>query len=631
MGTFDVIGSDPYPIGNGNKTAAGVHEEVNSTVVLTDYARPVWEVIQAMNWHNYHPTTPCPTCHTPTFDESRSMVWQSIAAGANGIVFYEYNDLLKNPDVDFHTEFGRLKEIAAEVLAHAPLILSDTGKAPAVQVTGDESWVMTRTQWTSAENTTATLFAVSDGDGGGSVEFDLTELCGASKAIKVLRIMEADPHASPSAAAPTVDGCSFKDALPKLGVVAYNITFAGAGAGAEGPNSDTTDSDAVDVVSCPAGGNRDAAVLKLVGDRSAVLSNGYVCAVVGKNTLVELRSDFHGNGEWGLNALAAPLGVELVAADGTVSPLAQGSTLAEVTGSGPQRRTVLFTVDVGKVAQEVWTLSVGLAERNVSVSINGKVTGAGVAGGSHVRHAIAAVAVSTYAHFERGAMQMMNKASSRMLHTTNPLQRAYWIGAKNITRAAKAIPKPYVLRECILRFTPAFDCICDIYTPRSSYTTQQLPCLDVSLLPGHTTSLLVIESRPDDHTAPFGGALHDIVLGRLDPSVPLDTWTNASTFTGVGVLQSADLSATWLRGFALTPNNYDFPAGGIPVTASTAATTGMEFDDLRAFYTAIYASPAGQLISFSPATPGMSQTSLHSPLNGYAGLVNFFDRITSSR
>ena len=79
---------------------------------------------------------------------------------------------------------------------------------------------------------------------------------------------------------------------------------------------------------------------------------------------------------------------------------------------------------------------------------------------------------------------------------------------------------------------------------------------------------------------------------------------------------------------------------------------GLLFDDLRAFYTSIYASPAGQLISFFPETsgaplsrvvhsasvaipiaacwthparvcaPGMSQTSLHSPTNGYAGLVN---------
>ena len=77
--------------------------------------------------------------------------------------------------------------------------------------------------------------------------------------------------------------------------------------------------------------------------------------------------------------------------------------------------------------------------------------------------------------------------------------------------------------------------------------------------------------------------------------------------------------------FVLTPNNYDFPAGDVAIPADGHAGHGLPFDDLRAFMTAIYASPAGQLISFLPQTPGMSQTSLHTPNNGYAGLVNFFD------
>ena len=131
------------------------------------------------------------------------------------------------------------------------------------------------------------------------------------------------------------------------------------------------------------------------------------------------------------------------------------------------------------------------------------------------------------------------------------------------------------------------------------------------------TSLLAIESAADDDAAPFGGALRDIVLGDL--SGELDVWTdgNNATFT------KGKMGDSWTRSFALAANNYDFPAGGVPVSVGEGA--GMPFHDLRAFYTAIYASPAGQLISFWPATPGMSQTSLHSPSNGYAGLVNFFD------
>jgi hypothetical protein len=80
---------------------------------------------------------------------------------------------------------GRLKKIAAEVLEQAPLILSDAGKAPSPKIKGGQpKWLMTRAQWTDAENATATLFAVSDGDGEGRVQFDLTELCGGTSPSK---------------------------------------------------------------------------------------------------------------------------------------------------------------------------------------------------------------------------------------------------------------------------------------------------------------------------------------------------------------------------------------------------------------------------------------------------------------
>ena len=102
------------------------------------------------------------------------MTWQSIAAGANGIVFYEYTDLLRNPDVPFETSFANLKQIAAEVMQQAPIILSDAGKAPSPAVMGQlssprGSWLMTRAQWSDDQDRIYVLFAVSDGDGEGPV------------------------------------------------------------------------------------------------------------------------------------------------------------------------------------------------------------------------------------------------------------------------------------------------------------------------------------------------------------------------------------------------------------------------------------------------------------------------------
>lgn len=354
----------------------------------------------------------------------------------------------------------------------------------------------------------------------------------------------------------------------------------------------------------------NAVDLQLSADqRAGVLSNGFVCAVVAESALLELRSDFHGKSNWGENALAAPLGLELVQADGsTEQAISTSAALRETIDSSVQRRTLQLSLSVPRVAEETWTLSVGLDERNITISINGRaISRSAGPPGSHLRHTFAAVAVSTFVQTQRGAMQMMNKTSDRTLYTSDQLIRAYWIGAKDITEAAKAIPNPFPL--------------------------QQLPSLDIMVLSDHNTSLVAIETQSDSHAAPFGGALHDVVLGTLvSSSVPLDAWTNAAQARwqfAAPEARATERALLWSRGFALTANNYDFPAGSIPVPASTvganSSTSPLKFEDLRAFYTAIYASPAGQLISFFPPTPGMSQTSLHSPNNGYAGLVNFFD------
>jgi hypothetical protein len=209
MGTFDVIGTDPYPIGHGSDNHTGapqVGAEANATVLKTDGARPVWEVIQAMNWEDYNKKLPCPTCHTPTLMESRSMAWQAVAVGANGIVFYEYTDLMRNPDVGFDVAFARLSEIATEMLALSPLLLSDA-RAPRPTVTDNPTWLMTRAQWAGSEPSDArkeyALFAVSDGSGGGKFKIDLSnQTIFECTKLTVMRIMEPTPKSMNAPLAP---------------------------------------------------------------------------------------------------------------------------------------------------------------------------------------------------------------------------------------------------------------------------------------------------------------------------------------------------------------------------------------------------------------------------------------------
>ena len=158
------------------------------------------------------------------------MVWQSVAAGANGIVFYEYADLLRNPDVSFVDAFGNLKSIAAELAKHAPVLLSDAGKAPSpVVASGDagHDWLMTRAQWSDDKSQLYVLFVVSDGSGNGTVAFEFGDRAkfGCKTTLSVVRIMEFDPRAAVHAPQPQVNGCAFSDNVPLKAAAAYQVSF----------------------------------------------------------------------------------------------------------------------------------------------------------------------------------------------------------------------------------------------------------------------------------------------------------------------------------------------------------------------------------------------------------------------
>lgn len=64
--------------------AAGVGREVDLSLAGIDSSRPLWEVIQAMNWKHFHKD--CVGCRWPSEAEQRSMTWQAVCRGANGII-----------------------------------------------------------------------------------------------------------------------------------------------------------------------------------------------------------------------------------------------------------------------------------------------------------------------------------------------------------------------------------------------------------------------------------------------------------------------------------------------------------------------------------------------------------------
>ncbi len=211
--SFDVIGTDPYPIGRA--PASWAAEWTAETFRQVHGSRPIWQVPQIFNWANYHKDSPKSDEHrTPSFDEMRSMAWQCIARGATGLVFYSWYDIHRNPDVPFDSQWDRLKRITAEIDRWSDVLLS-VEAVPAVSLSGADpnsdavSWL----HWTvRRDEGKLFLFVVSDGDGEGAFR------CSLPEAPKSVRQVGGERPL-------TVEGSGFQDALPRLDFRVYEIEF----------------------------------------------------------------------------------------------------------------------------------------------------------------------------------------------------------------------------------------------------------------------------------------------------------------------------------------------------------------------------------------------------------------------
>ena len=183
--TTDIIGTDDYTIINGAppQVAMGSARQMDTIREQTDSAVPVWQVLQINNMKVY--AKGCVNCTTPTFRMERSITWQAIVRGANGLFYYSFFDMMSGChrtgtcplDVSNMTQWARMSRIAAEVERFAPVLLSNAGAAPAATVLngtgGVPPWVATRERWDDSASETMFIFAANDGDGGDAVTFVL--------------------------------------------------------------------------------------------------------------------------------------------------------------------------------------------------------------------------------------------------------------------------------------------------------------------------------------------------------------------------------------------------------------------------------------------------------------------------
>lgn len=171
LNSTDIIGSDPYVIPNLALEKVG---EATSTISRkVQNSCPVWMVIQAHNIGNYTEFIRNPQDYrTPTYDEMRSMSWQAICEGADGLIYYSFFDLKRNPDVPFEIQWSNLKKIVGEIDSFSKVLLSGikTDSVKVISITGDNSWF----NWTVRNyNDHVFIFVVANGAGVGKVKFEI--------------------------------------------------------------------------------------------------------------------------------------------------------------------------------------------------------------------------------------------------------------------------------------------------------------------------------------------------------------------------------------------------------------------------------------------------------------------------
>jgi hypothetical protein len=140
--TFDIAGADPYPI--PGKPVSMALDWTLKTRAATFGSRAVWMVPQIFNWGSYKEGKEKEKGRAPTLAEMRCMAWSCIAAGANGLIFYSWFDLLR---MDKTREDGgraavrdpfdeRWKDVctmAGEIRDRIPILLS-VDPVPVLQV-----------------------------------------------------------------------------------------------------------------------------------------------------------------------------------------------------------------------------------------------------------------------------------------------------------------------------------------------------------------------------------------------------------------------------------------------------------------------------------------------------------------
>lgn len=139
VGTADAYGTDPYPV--PSHPLRKVYDDTRVVRKALGPRRPLWQVPQAFSWAGCGRKNG----RFPTATELRSMVWQAVAGGADGLIGYAFHNIVDRQTgepLGDGTNWRIVCEAFAEVRRFVPVLLSD-GVPPEVQGIPDSLGVRT--------------------------------------------------------------------------------------------------------------------------------------------------------------------------------------------------------------------------------------------------------------------------------------------------------------------------------------------------------------------------------------------------------------------------------------------------------------------------------------------------------
>ena len=181
LSTYDVAGSDPYPI--PSKPASLAADWTRKTMDAGFGTRAVWQVPQIFNWASYHTPDEQAEYRAPSYEEARGMSWQCIAEGANGLIYYSFFDLQRMgasiqdggravvPE-SFDKRWDEVKKVASEIADQFPILLSSE-KPLSVTMVSDNNNIVSSRLYGTDEGTW--ILAVNTSDQEQTVDFSIPE------------------------------------------------------------------------------------------------------------------------------------------------------------------------------------------------------------------------------------------------------------------------------------------------------------------------------------------------------------------------------------------------------------------------------------------------------------------------